>query len=709
MAFGRRHLLVRAPLVAAVLWGGCGGGARSETAPGDAPPGAGGAGDGGPGPGANEGGAQEGGEPQGPPSPLPPGSIPALTLSPAQSGTLPYASAVFVPEGLVPSGKTLGSMDDASLRGAVLSRWPDGSASVVVVASEAAVVAGQAKVIQLGVAASGTAALTPARVSQLLTNVTVDCGAVGQAIVTNFAVPAKVWWATERVICCRYIAPVGKHPTLEAVIDVHAYAGDRALVEIVVENAKLDPSAPALPASVGYTAKVTVNGALAATVDAGGPSGTHEPFRAWYASFWVGGDPKLEVTHEPSAVQSHPAFSKLWKSAGSMATYAADAYAPWSTGRQRATNMGGTGDHPSIGPLPQWEVHYLQSGAKEAQRAVVASALAILTYPVNYRDSGTGLVPLFETAGLRDISGAGEWPSNGGEPVWEIAHHPAAGLVAFMCRPSPVFLEIAQKIAFYNKVWGWSVKPTFGDYYQTRGKAWAIRSHAHALFLTPDGEAWKESARKVLYAGAQTIKAFKDDPKSKLGFVWDYGVNNVYDQDSSVDGFQWGVWQHHYLLVELHKAANLKLLAGAEQALLVEVADWACAQPVRYVNEARGGEFRILYYKTTLGRDPAAIGSLATYGDEFAAQYTDGPPPVAGPWLIGDYTATSYASAREAESGGAYYDSYFWAAFVAGVERDVPGASAAWSKVTTNVTNLAKWSEGFAVDPRWGTYPRNKS
>jgi hypothetical protein len=52
---------------------------------------------------------------------------------------------------------------------------------------------------------------------------------------------------------------------------------------------------------------------------------------------------------------------------------------------------------------------------------------------------------------------------------------------------------------------------------------------------------------------------------------------------------------------------------------------------------------------------------------------------------------------------------YFWSALVAGVERGLPGADAAWSKVTTNVTNLTTWSQGFADDPRWGAYPRNKS
>ncbi|MCS6945217.1 MAG: hypothetical protein RMK97_07385, partial [Sutterellaceae bacterium] len=60
------------------------------------------------------------------------------------------------------------------------------------------------------------------------------------------------------------------------------------------------------------------------------------------------------------------------------------------------------------------------------------------------------------------------------------------------------------------------------------------------------------------------------------------------------------------------------------------------------------------------------------------------------------------------DPGGALYPEYFWAALVAAVERNVPGAEAAWNKVIGNVTNLASWSAGFGNDPRWGIYPRNK-
>jgi hypothetical protein len=642
-------------------------------------------------------------------------SLPTLTLHPTQSVTGPYIAAVYPLQGLVPSGQGLDSPDDPNTRSTVISRWPDGSASVVVVAGETTVTLGTSKQIRLRAAAAGSSPLTAARVGQLVSNVTVDCGAVGSATLTDFTSPSKIWWANERVICSRYRAPVGTHPTLEAVVDIHAFSSTRALVEVVVENCKMATATPVAPTAVSYTAAVTVNGAPVATVQTtNAPGGGHQAFRAWYASGWIGGDPGIDVTHDAASMQAHPLFFKVWKSGGSMSQYAADVYRPWGVGRHPASGMGGAGDSAFIGPLPKWEVQYLQTGDNQARRAVIASASSVLSFSVNYRDSGTGLVPTFDQLANKNQQEVGydatkAWPNNGAEPAWEVAHHPAAGLMAFMCRPSPAFIEIAQKIAVWNGTWS-SYNGAFGTYYQTRGKAWCVRSLAHAIFLTPDGDAWKQAARSALFRNAQLLKTFQDDPRSVLGFVWDFSPGNVFDYVAARGGagFTQPLWEHHYLVTELHKVASAKLLTGTEQSVLVAIADWVAAQPIRYINESTAGEWRILYYLTPVGRSGTAIDSLPTYSQQFAWRYSDGPPPLSGPWMNGDWASASYSSAAADSGAGAYYPSYFWAALVAAVERGLAGSDAAWTKVMTSVTNLSTWSAGFGLDPRWGPYPRNK-
>lgn len=648
--------------------------------------------------------------------PRPP--LPTITLHPAQTGSLPYWVAVYPLEGAVPTGQVIASDDDATLRSTVLSRWPDGSASVVVLAGTANVTAGKTSELRLFARGDIGTPLTAARVLALVTQITIACGGLGTASLTSFGTPEKVWWANEQVICCRYRVPVGSDATLEAVIDIHAFASNRAFVEVVLENGKLNAaaSAPSAPPSKSYTATVSVNGASVATIaSASAPNGTHEAFRAWYASHWVGGDPGIEVTHQTAAVQAHPLFFKVWRSGGSVTEYASDAYAPWGVGRFPASNMGAGGDSPQIGPLPLWDTRYLQTGAKEARRAVLASALSMLTFGISYRDTATGLVPRLDHVHPKRMTGNQDWPQTESEPTIDggAAHHGAAGLMAFMCRPSPVFIELAQKIATWQGT-NFSTDGVFGTDYQQRGYAWCMRSLAHAIFLTPDVEAWKAPARADLAKNVQRGLAFKKHPANKLDFIWDdtdgtgAAGSAVHDFEPGEAGCQQPTFMVAYQITEIPKIANAKLLAGADQSAIVELADWICRFPVRFVNEAVAGEWRAVGASRLTVSSSSTTFAESTWAAVQAFQFAgDSPPPNAGKWLTGR-GENRYAALTEMDTAGAYYESYFWAALVAAVERDIPGAAAAWTRVTANITNLNSWADGFADEPRWGAYPRNK-
>lgn len=644
---------------------------------------------------------------------LPPSSsLPTLTLHPTQTGMLPYTAAIFPLEGSVPNGQSVFSTQDSSLRSTVLSRWPDGSASVVVLAGVMSVTSGMTKQLQLAVGATSGVALTSNRVSQLVTSVAINCGGLGSGTLSNFSQPEKVWWSNERVVCCRYRVPIGSDQTLEAVIDIHAFSSNHAFVEVVLENSKLAASskAPIKPANKSYTASVAVNGVTVSTAtSAAGPNGSHEAFRAWYASYWIGGAPGIEVTHDIASMQSHPLFFKIWKAGGSQAGYASAKYTPWGLGEQPASGLAGGGDSYQIGPLPLWECHYLQTGAKETRRAVIASALGMLTYGINYRDSATGLVPRLDAVHPKRMSGVQDWPQTETEPTIDGggAHHGAAGLMAFMCQPSPVFIEIAQKIATWNGT-NWSTTGEFHTDYQQRGYGWCMRSLAHAIFLTPDNEPWKTSAKADLYLNVQRGTRFKNSPLNKLDIIWDDATPPVSDFDSGVPGCQQPTFMVEYQITEIPKVANAKLLSGTQQAELVALADWICKFPVRFVNEATGGAWRAIGASRLTVSSVANTFAESNWGAVQAYQFRDdSPPPLAGPWLEGR-DVTKYSLLTAASTAGANYSSYFWAALATAVERNIPGAAEAWTKVTQNITNLNTWSEGFVSDPRWGVYPRNK-
>ena len=668
----------------------------------------------------------------------------SLFLHPSQAGTLPYMAAVYPLEGSVPNGAGLASVDDASLSSSVVSRWPDGSAAVVIVAGNTGVAAGTVKTISLSTTTAAGTALTAARVGAIVKNVTVNVGTLGAASLASFASPERVWWANAQVICCRYRLPIDA--TLEAVVDIHAFATDRALVEVVLENAKIDADAasPTRPATKSYTGTtVTVNGQEVVTVasPASGQSyrsgggggryeGGHEAFRAWYASTWVGGNPGIEVTHDTASLQAHPLFFRCWKEAGEdfRSTYQDDAYIPWSAGRLNVPSMPRGGDMEGLGPLTQWDARYLQTGSRYVRRAVVSTALGALSCNINVRDKTSGRVPTHAQSN-GNTQDDGTWPTTKSEPAWEVAHHPAVGLMAFLCQPSPVFIELAQKIAIWNAS-ALQKDGVFGFWYQVRGKAWGIRSLTHAIFLTPDGDAWKAPAKSSLVANVKLIDAYRRSPNATLGFVWEASPGSCADLESRNEGMQQPLWMHHWLILSLHAAERAKLLSGADQTLLTTVADWAAQQPVRYVNEAKNGEWRLHNYLTTVGRATvtAATGddlgsgvyagptfdALPTYPENFAWYFKDSPPPNAGRFLFIETSPDSnpnyrnWSSATGSGTAGIGYATIFWAALTAAVERNVTGADAAWDKVNKGITDLAAWSNGFAAEPRYNRYPRNK-
>jgi hypothetical protein len=702
---------------------------------------------------------------------LEPGALPVLTLqNNSITGLLPYIATAYPAEGAVPNGAVLVSDDETSLRSSVLSRWPDNSAQVVVLAGAWNFTAtNSTKTVRLKPAVVSEPALTTSAVAAAVSSIAVNFG-TGVGTLNSWGSPDRTWWANSQTICARYRLAIPGKGVMEAVIDVHAFAGGQAFVEVVIENSRMNSASPSKPANQSYTgATVSVNGTTIATVsnpvagtyggDAVYAAQQHEAFRAWYCSAKIVSGVVtplttaqqqaetfgIEVTHDTTSMQAHPLLFKIARSATAnlQTLYQNDAYTPWSYGRHRGAGMGAGGDHESIGSLTQWDARYLQSGNRFARRASIANGLAILSYGINYRDTTTNLSPTYSQVGSRTRNG-GTWPETTQEPAWEVAHHPAEGLIAFMCRPSPCFFEIAQRITVWNATWN-TGNWVFGYFSQTRGRAWAMRSLAHSIFLTPtlaatdtaNVAAWRTGAQTAMQNNITDLDGYRTNPVNKLGVVCDMSPTSWADQrGTSVAGFQQSIWQHHFLSAEMGKIANAKLLSGAAQTALVTFADWTCLQPIRYVNESVAGEWRFHRYMTTIGQqnydgsngnyEGGSVYSgpdpnmAANWGAQHAAFMVDGPPSASGAWAVNgtDPTASSYTIfgsdgpsrfiADPVANQSYNYVTHFWQAFCIAVERGVAGADTAWTTVTNNHTALPTWLDGFGNDPRQGLYPRNK-
>jgi hypothetical protein len=666
-----------------------------------------------------------------PPAPAP--VVTRLNVTSTADGMRPFAASVFPLEGQVPAGKTLASPDDATLACSVLSHWGDGSAAVMVASGNTAAAKGTTATLALQLADGGAApaALTAARVGQLVSNIKADFGVLGTAQLSDLSVPERVWWVNAQVICARYRLRAPGHATLEAIVDIHAYASNFAFVEMVVENGRVDTvlPQPVRPADADYVGTLYVNGAaIGSGKSADAPELTHSAFRAWYAAGWVGDDPGLFACQAVADLQKHPLLFRMDQAAGDVSGYASDIYLPWGAGRHRGQAMGGAGDHPSIGPLTQWDAAFLQSGSRAAAAAVEVSALSVLSFNLVYRDEHSGLIP--DQAMLVGRQRGANFPGTYNPDSirdWEVAHHPAVGLIAFAARPSPVHLETAQRIVMWNATWSaggtgssnlaaykgndFATDSTgvYGFYYQPRGRAWCLRSLVHATFLSPDGSTWREGGRRWLDMNRAYLAEWMKGKNSRaLGFM--LGNGPVETEPLGPNGtHRWPTWQTHFMIPELHKAASAKLLSGSQQAALEALADWAAAFPVRWINEQPNGGWRYIPYQQKFTSDETGTPP-ATWGKVLATINATSPPSVAGPWFTSDWETVEYAAffgdAMAGGTAGYYYVSVFWAALVAATERGIPGSSAAWSTVQNNVTNLSYWRQGFADNARFGATPR---
>lgn len=656
----------------------------------------------------------------------------------------PYSATIFPARGAVPSGSIIASSSDATLRGAILSTWDDGSAAVVVCSGQATVSSGGTASVPVNVATgSAGTALTTAAIAALVSSVAVNFqGSYGIASLTSFGSPERTWWATTGTICCRYrmAAPTPGTTALEAVIDITAWA-DRALVEVVIENSKFDAAASTTstkPTAASYTgATVSVNGSTIATVNSSASTpGTHDAFRAWYAAGWVGaGSPALRATQLHTELQQHPLLFKCDQAATfSMATYASDAYAVWGIGRHRAS-MGATGDDDTLGAIPAWEARALQSGDYRAWKATEASALSILSYTINTRDSVTGAVPHSAVMPnkVQDSFWA-NWPSNTAGPAFEVAHQPAVGLMAFLSRPSPVFIEIAQKVGTWTATdYGTrDLKNNMDEAavgiddctgiignQQIRSKAWGIRNILHPTFITPSSHPWRAGGVEWLDRNVRYLKAYTSNAKFVLNALWEGEPDAPVSLTPGLAGQNSSMWMLHYVIPEIHKLAESQILAsisGARQIEADAVADAIALQPVRWINEQPNGGWRFVTYRTRQGSS-GSMTSYTDWGAQRAADVTTGAPSATtGQWggdVVGNETSWAAIEALGFQTT-AYqtntYSALFWNALAAAVERRVSAASGtaatAWETMIAGITNLAAWRVPFGSNPKASAYPR---
>jgi len=706
-----------------------------------------------------------------------PGALPFLTLHSAATGTFPYMATIYPLEGVVPAGMSLSSPNDTTLRGSVLSAWPDGSAQVMVVAGRKAVTAsGTTNILLRTATASGPALTTAAIASKFTTGIALNFGA-GVQTLNTWTSPDRIWWANPEVICARYRLSCGLG-VMEAIIDVHAFASNHAIVEVVIENGAVDCDLATVvePGYQTYTnATVVVNGTTIATVssptaqmtapnsrNSGGSVyyfGGHSPFRAWYCSAQIAsgvvtaqgssaqraGPFGVEVTHDAQSLQAHPWFFKKVVpnnyTPQSRYVQAYDTYVPWALCRLRFPSVNQGGGDEEIGLITTVQTDYILNGDKYARRAVMETGLAPLSADFCWRHTD-GSPPTREQAVGKSVTN-GKWPNTpeaaanyvrwGGDVNYVNGSHLAnIALVPFLCRPSPVYIELAQREYIWNHTNSGSIDG--GRLFaQSRERAWMPRNMATAVFLTPDSGTWNTGAvsdatRKTgLRAGLATCLSYANthltQPWNTYKVIFDGTITVPEDNHPGTDRerFQHSTLMHHYIVWTWNSIANCKVLRDADQTMIESMTDQVCSFIVRWYTEATGYEWRAAPFKTTVGLDtgPEVVAQEATLPQEMFYIVTGTAPSAPGPWLVFlngfNWQDTSKVYAQIVAGDGDYYPEHAWFSLCVAVERGLAGADTAWTKVYGNsgdggITNFSAWAYGLGNASRnyLNRFPRNK-
>ena len=665
-----------------------------------------------------------------PPSPVTGSST--LRLLGSSTGTgLPFSAGYAFRQGDIPSGKYI-TASSSSLRGfqaVVKNRWRDGSVKFAVLSGLADLQANVEQTLTIGwtdtppsAAALGLASLKATGISA-----SISYGSYGTAswsgngwdspFLSPVSGPEMSSWV--------YRQAIGSDQHLVAWMEVRLYRS--GAVEIVpwIENGYL---LRASPGERSGTATFSVNGTTRFT----GSLTLYNHTRAVLASgrtlsHWLGGDPGITFRHDMGYLQLTglvPAYRARTSASSAIWSRLSTSYTPLAQ-HDFPNGMGAAGFHPSIGPLPEWDVAYMTSdGDARAWRAVQVNGYAAGRYGYHFRDETTNRAPRFSSypnlvlgsdAGISNpgSSSTNQYtPASGGgsPPTFTNSHMPAIGFMAYLVTGRWYFLDEMQLLssAMFLKqtdthrnftqgvILAWVGANT------TRGAAWTLRALADVAAVTPDDD---EPMRSEYVGSVQSNidsyhARYVAQPNNPLGVVQPY--SDYTSGDGKIDS---AAWMEDFLTWSF---GNIRSL-----------------QPYGTGYDAKVDQFLAWKYRSIVGR--LGLNQSGSWSYRNAAVYTMPYAPSespdwaggSGPWYSnwGDaYVANGLTYVSGNTLLGSYIDgeglsSSYWGnlqpAIAYAVEQGAAGALDAYNRMV-GAPNWLSAAAYFDTDtPVWSVRPRN--
>lgn len=300
-----------------------------------------------------------------------------------------------------------------------------------------------------------------------------------------------------------------EHAHLHVRFCVRGYKGQaKARIDITVENTwAWNTASQDVPCDVA----MTVGGATVYT----NTGLVHHPRTRYRKVFWWNAvEPPVHIKHDIDYLISSRAVPNYDRS---VVPDAANALifknntvtngGPMGRGTARA-NMGDVGGRADIGLLPGWTALYLISMNRDAKEATLNQGNQAGSWPAHFRDKNTGRVisfndwPYFATSGSiadanNPATGQSEkvpaLVSNTNPNSSDVSHHPDQAFIPYLVTGDVYYLE---ELQFWAQAVAISQNPhatargaakglVFRD--QIRAQAWALRTLAHAAYISPPG------------------------------------------------------------------------------------------------------------------------------------------------------------------------------------------------------------------------------
>ena len=345
--------------------------------------------------------------------------------------------------------------------------------------------------------------------------------------------------------------------------------------------------------------------------------------------------------------------------------------------------MGEAGYQPQIGILPLWDASYLSSGIKAAYKSVIANAESIGSYPIIWRDRDTLEhidLDKFSHWTVNGYKQGGESLVSGINGVWERAHFPSTGYLAYLLTGDPVHLDsLADQAALCYLVQTWNYGGGFGrerlSTGQTRGQAWCWRTIGMYAALSNDED---------------FIDMIAFNFEHYAGNIDKNGIGITYIGNLSAYGTAGVVapWMHNFRVQTLGFLSDIDAVENTNS--LIKLRD----HNYKFITGLLSDDFCLSQASSyTLKVGPDTSTSIDDLYDDWATVYK------------ANFNEEPCATYRVPVTATNYWANLLPAVSYA-VDHNAPGARKGWAKMQA-MKEFDAWMTDLKKTPGWGIMPRN--